>query len=441
MRTPSNTNSPKGKIVLPTNPVVYAIGMLGITIPSQMYTTYATYYYNDKMHLPLYLISFGSMLYTIWDAFDDPLAGYLSDRTRTKVGRRRPWILAAAPLFCLFYILFFSPPASLGEGAFLAVYFTVFLMLLETMGTVAATNYHSLFPELFRTAKDRTFSNSLRQALQLVGMIIGISLTPMIVSVVGYPSTAAILSTVGMALLIFSVLGSHEDPNYLVTETPGLRESLKAVLGNRNFWTVSFANFFYQATAGLLLASIPYYVKYALRQSDTSATYLTAAVFIPAIPAMILWARLINRFGSLKMWQISLAFLGISVVPMFFVTSMAAAMVFGAFMGIGIAGVTANIDLINAKIIDEDAAVSGLRREGIYTSTISFVTRFSGFVRSLIFLLITLLFGFVDSTNPGDHPDLAARSMISLFPFLLMIVSFVISRFVRFGTPERQKAD
>ncbi len=418
--------------VRPTNAVIYALGMFGITIPGQMYSTYATFFYNDKLHLPLYMISVGMIFFTIWDAFNDPLMGYLSDRTRTRIGRRRPWLLAAAPLFCLFYILFFAPPGGLEAGIPLAIYFTVFLMLLETMGTVTGTNYHSLFPELFKTGKSRTFANSLRQALQLVGMIIGVSLTPMLAEKFGYTATAAFLSILGMSLLVVSTFGSHEDPNYRATETPGLRESMKAVIGNRNFWTVSFANFFYQATAGLLLAAIPYYVKYALGLKDSSATFLTAAVFVTAIPAMILWAKLINKSGALKMWRIALAFLGLSVVPMFFAASLTSAMIFGAFVGIGVAGVTANIDLINAKIIDEDAAASGLRREGIYTSAISFVIRFSGFARSLIFLLITLIFGFVDSTNTGSNPGMAARFMFSVFPILLMAISYSISRFVKF---------
>jgi GPH family glycoside/pentoside/hexuronide:cation symporter len=305
-------------------------------------------------------------------------------------------------------------------------------MLLETMGTVTGTNYHSLFPELFKSGKARTSANALRQALQLVGMIIGVSMTPMLADQFGYTTTAAFLTVLGMSLLLICTLGSHEDPNYIATETPGLKESLKAVLGNRNFWKVSFANFFYQATAGLLLAAIPYYVKYALSLKDADATYLTAAVFVTAIPAMLLWAKLINKFGALKMWRIALAFLGVSVIPLFFSATLVTSMVLGAFVGIGISGVTANIDLINAKIIDEDAAASGLRREGIYISAISFVIRFSGFAKSLIFLLITLFFGFVDSTNTGSNPGMAARFMFSVFPVLLMTISFMISRFVRF---------
>ena len=94
--------------VRPTNPILYALGMLGLTIPGQMYTAYAAFFYNDKMNLPLVMISAGMALFTVWDAFNDPLVGFFSDRTRTRIGRRRPWLLVGAPLFCLF-LYCFSP--------------------------------------------------------------------------------------------------------------------------------------------------------------------------------------------------------------------------------------------------------------------------------------------------------------------------------------------
>lgn len=431
----------KGKRL--ANPYVYGLGMLGLTIPGQMYTAYAAYYYNNKLGLALAAIAIGKLFFTIWDAFNDPIAGFLSDRTRTKMGRRRPWLLIGAPLFALFFILFFAEPLHLQSGLPLAIYFTVFLMLTETMGTITGTNYHALFPELFRSNSDRASANAFRQALQLVGMIIGVSLTPMAADAIGYPVTAAILVVLGMGLLVIATFGSHEDPEFLATDTPGLKESFKAVIGNRNFWTVSVTNFFYQACAGLLLAAIPFFVHYSLGLPDGDTMYVTAAVFVPAIPSMWIWWALIRKWGPLTVWRISLAFLGLSLIPMFFASSLATAMAFGVLIGIGVAGVTANIDLINAKIIDEDAARSGLRREGIYQSTISFLIRFSGLIQSLVLLLIAAIFGFVDDTNPGSDPGMAARFMLTVFPVALMALSFAASRFVKFksGPVERKEEE
>ena len=416
-----------------TNPMIYALGMLGLTIPGQMFSAYSTYFYNDKLGLPLAFISLGTLFYTVWDAFNDPLFGFLSDRTRTRFGRRKPWLLVCAPLFALFYLLFFSPPAGLAPGAGMAVYFTLFLMLTETMSTITSVNYHSLFPEIYRESRERTNANALRQALQLVGMIIGVSLTPMFTEKLGYTYTALFLAGLGMSLLVISTVGSHENPDYATSDTPGFFRSMRAVLKNRNFWTVSATNFFYQATTGMLLLSIPYFVKYGLGLADAQATFLTAAVFVTAIPAMVMWAQLIKRFGSLRMWRAALAVLGLSVIPMYFVSSLVPSMIVGACIGIGIAGVTANIDLINARMIDDDARASGLRREGIYISTINFVIRFSSFARSLILLLVTLLFGFVSGENPGTQAGTASRFMMAVFPAALMLISVLFSALVRFN--------
>jgi glycoside/pentoside/hexuronide:cation symporter, GPH family len=415
-----------------TNPYIYGLGMLGLTIPGQMYTAYATYYYNNKLGLALSLIAVGRIFFSIWDAFNDPICGFLSDRTRTKMGRRRPWLLIGAPLFALFFVLFFSPPLGIEKYVPLVVYFTAFLMLTETMGTITATNYHALFPELFSSTSDRASANTFRQALQLVGMIIGVSLTPKIADMIGYPLTAVFLAVLGMGLLLTATIGSHENPEFWATSTPRLKDSFKAVINNSNFWTVSITNFFYQATAGLLLAAIPFFVNYTLKLPDGDAMYVTAAVFVPAIPSMWLWWALIRKWGPLKIWRIALACLGLSLIPMYFAHTLIFAAISGVFIGVSIAGVTANIDLINAKIIDEDAAKSGLRREGIYQSTISFLIRLSGLIQSLVLFLVASIFGFIDATNPGPIPGEAAKYMLTIFPVALMILSYIASRFVKF---------
>lgn len=56
------------------------------------------------------LIALGNVLYAVWDAFNDPIAGYLSDRTRTRWGRRKPWLLVSVPVFVLSSILFSARP-------------------------------------------------------------------------------------------------------------------------------------------------------------------------------------------------------------------------------------------------------------------------------------------------------------------------------------------
>ena len=232
----------------------YSLAMFGLSIAGYMYVTYGTFFYTETIGLSMKLIALGNVLYAVWDAFNDPIAGYLSDRTRTRWGRRKPWLLVSVPVFVLSSILFFSPPASLGTGVGLAVYFTVFLMLTETGNTISTVNYHSLLPELYRDEKRRNQANALRQAMQLVGMIIGVSLVPMITAAIGYRATALALGLLSGALILYSILGCRERSEFSQSEQPGLLASLKALATNANFWLVSVSHFFYQSTSGLLLA-------------------------------------------------------------------------------------------------------------------------------------------------------------------------------------------
>ena len=313
-------------------------------------------------------------------------------------------------------------------------------MLTETGNTISTVNYHSLLPELYRDEKRRNQANALRQGMQLVGMIIGVSLVPMITAAIGYRATALALGLLSGALILYSILGCRERSEFSQSEQPGLLASLKALATNANFWLVSVSHFFYQSTSGLLLAGIPFYIKYALQLPDSNATFLSAAVFVSAIPSMYLWYRLINRLGTLKCWRIALAWLGLSLVPMYFVHSLLPACLAGVLVGVGIAGVTANLDMVNSVLIEDDAARYGVRREATFFAGISFITRLSSLTRSGVFLLLFTLFGFESGENPGAMPGTAARFMMIVFPIALMAFSVCASLLVRFRAPAARAA-
>jgi GPH family glycoside/pentoside/hexuronide:cation symporter len=263
---------------------------------------------------------------------------------------------------------------------------------------------------------------------------------PMITAAIGYRATALALGLLSGALILYSILGCRERSEFSQSEQPGLLASLKALATNANFWLVSVSHFFYQSTSGLLLAGIPFYIKYALQLPDSNATFLSAAVFVSAIPSMYLWYRLINRLGTLKCWRIALAWLGLSLVPMYFVHSLLPACLAGVLVGVGIAGVTANLDMVNSVLIEDDAARYGVRREATFFAGISFITRLSSLTRSGVFLLLFTLFGFESGESPGAMPGTAARFMMIVFPIALMAFSVCASLLVRFRAPAARAA-
>ena len=125
---------------------------------------------------------------------------------------------------------------------------------------------------------------------------------------------------------------------------------------------------------------------------------------------------------------------------MYFVHSLLPARLAGVLVGVGIAGVTANLDMVNSVLIEDDAARYGVRREATFFAGISFITRLSSLTRSGVFLLLFTLFGFESGENPGAMPGTAARFMMIVFPIALMAFSVCASLLVRFRAPAARAA-
>src|SRR4030065_2390038 len=238
----------------------YAIGMFGTSIPINMLKAYAAAYSVIKLGLTTPQLALVLLIYTFIDAADNPIYGFLSDRTRTRWGRRRPWLTIGTPLLVLGFVAFYRPPAVLA-GNSLVVYCMLFYMLTGTLDSVINANYGALFPELFRDDTKRANVNALRQAFQLVAMIISRALTPMVVKALGYRLTSILYGLLGGAVILYITFTSQERAFQVDEQKPQLWDSIKSLITNGKFWVAGFANAFYSAAMSLVLASMPFFVK------------------------------------------------------------------------------------------------------------------------------------------------------------------------------------
>lgn len=409
----------------------YAIGMFGTSIPINMLKTYAAIYYVDRLGMTTPQLATILLVYTFIDALDNPVYGFLSDRTRTRWGRRRPWLVIGTPLLILAFIAFYSTPEFLA-GKSLFAYAMLFYILAGTLDSVINANYGALFPELFRTDASRASTNALRQAFQLVAMIISIALTPMVTGAIGYQMTAILYGILGGAVILYMSLTSREVRAETDQNIPHLWSSLRDLFANRKFWMAGFANAFYSAAMSLVLASMPFFVKYTLGLKDSQSTMLFAAVLLIAIGCVAVWARLVRRFSLMPVWRAALLSLAVAFIPLFFANSLVTAMITSAVVGFGFAGVITTMDLINAKVMDEDTRKHNVRREGIISNALGFMNRLNGLFTSTAFYLVFILFGFESGDNPGTRPGDAARFLLTAFPMVLMLISFGFSFLINF---------
>jgi GPH family glycoside/pentoside/hexuronide:cation symporter len=192
---------------------------------------------------------------------------------------------------------------------------------------------------------------------------------------------------------------------------------------------------------------MPFFVKYALKLSESQTTFLFAAVLLIAIGCVAIWSRWVRKHGLMPVWRASLATLAVAFIPLYFANSLITGILCSALVGFGFAGVITTMDLIGAKIMDEDTRKHNVRREGIISNALGFMNRLNGLFTSFAFYLVYRLFQYESGANPGPQPDQAARFLLTIFPPILMVISFIFSFFINFektgqvpAIPETQQA-
>src|SRR5262245_12661298 len=129
-----------------------------------------TKFYSDNVGVALGFIALGQAISRAFDAISDPLMGWISDRTRSRWGRRRPWMFIGAPLAAVFFVMLFSPPAEIGPAGG-AVWFTVSIFAFFVLNTIYGIPHYGLGPELTNDHRQRASLYAWRDASAILGTL------------------------------------------------------------------------------------------------------------------------------------------------------------------------------------------------------------------------------------------------------------------------------
>lgn len=422
-----------------TSPFRYGIGMFGTSIPINMFKSFAAIFYVDMLGLSMEKYSLVLLIYTFVDAIDNPVYGFLSDRTRTKWGRRRPWLVIGVPLLILCFIMFFNVPSFISsDSGMLFVYMLLMYILTGTLDSLMNANYGALFPELFHEDTERAKTNAIRQAFQLVAMVISIALTPMITKAIGYSKTAIIYGIVALIVIMYCTFGCKEDPASWSTEKPKIFASIWALLKSKKFWIFGFTGAFYSAAFSLISQAVPFYVKYTLHLESDKTTIMLAAVFAVALIGILIWTQIIKRVYIVNAWRVSFVVMVVGIIPMYFASNLITAVCIAGVVGLGVAGCLTTMDCIGAKIMDDDYKHYGVKREGIISSCLGVMNRLNGLFTSAAFFTVSRVFGFVNGDNPGNNPDVASKMLLIVFPAVAVALAAVFSMFLHFEDEKKK---
>lgn len=367
------------------------------TVPMNMVGTclglHLYFFYTDSLGLePLYL-SAVMIIGSLWDAVSDQLMGQVSDRTRWKAGRRRPYLLMAAVPFGLAFYGVLSPPAAL-EGFGLFVYLLVLRLLLYTAATMVYVPLYALAPEMAQKYHERTRLTAIREALGSVGDLLGM-LTPSLFILALAQGAAADVDTtrlaygmVGLLGLALSVVfisaafvGSYEDPEFAGTAEVDLSAGFRALRDNAAFRRLILAMIFPGTAITMSGGLFLYVIKHVLGAEDQGYTTLAFVSYVVAsLASFPVWALLARRVGKATTFRAATALLTTAYLGVWALGDGTLWRLFPimAAAGAGNAGFWTTAFSQLADLADLDELETGFRREGLFAGFAS-LTRKVGY--------------------------------------------------------------
>jgi len=416
---------------LHNSPIAYGMGSFGLEAAFKVFVGFYMFFYVDTLGLVIALAAIINVVYALWDAVNDPLVGYLSDNTRTRWGRRKPWILTALPFYVIFLVLIYAVPDMFQGGMLLFWYALVVILLFETVNTIISTNYEALFPELFQGFKERTRASAYNQGFGMVGELVGFALTPIIYTQFGFVPTAVFFALMAGILVFFSLMRNREDPNAQKAPPLNLKGAFGDVFHDRPFWQFTIVATLLWFTTGVYTLATPFWTKYTLQASPQAPSIIFAAVFLVAIVSVSLWSRLVRRWGTKQTWLWAIGVFILSAIVLAFASNLIVGVIGAALAGVGLGGVKVCREMILANLVDRSTERTGRRQEGVYYGLNRFIGRLSKILESLALILLGVLFGYVSGEQPGPDPENAFRFLIGVFPFICLVIAWVLARRLR----------
>ena len=430
--------------------VLYASGSVSVALSYQAFATFIQFLYIDVFGLRAAAVGLVWSLYGLWNAVNDPLAGYWSDRTRTRWGRRIPWIAGLfLPLAVSFYFLW-APPQGLVEGPprNLLFYFLIAVLIFDLLWTLVVMNWTALFPEMVPDARQRAAVSGWREAFSIVGLLVGVALPPMLAGAdwSGRGSMGLLLSVVIAFFFATSLLGSRERGGPPDEEPLRFIPALRATLRNRDFRHFLSANLAIQFIFMMLTATTPFYAKYVLRiqgpltiaalgvtlDEGTQTSLFLGLAFITAFIAMPLWTLVAQRRGAWRTLRTVCLFAAVTLLLFFLPGDFYSGLLVVILFGFGLAGLLMLTNLLIADVVDDDELTTGQRREGMYFGMNGFVIRFAFTLQGITSGMLLELGGYVAPSAGVLYPPQPAGALFAMrllmggIPALAALVAFFI---------------
>ena len=419
-----------------------------------------TKFYSDTVGVALGFMALAQALARAFDAITDPLMGWLSDRTRSRWGRRRPYIFIGAPISAIFFVGLFAPPESM-DSLSAAAWFTAMLFGFFVLHTIYGIPHYALGPELTSDYHERNSLFAYREFCILLGTMVAVAVPSIVVSQLKnagveqavaerqvYFWLAAVMSALLVLLYWWLCYRIHERPEYYSRKPNPLVPGVRRVLRNRPF-RILLVCYLITATIGAIPGIfLPFYLQYVLGLEnwlELMGAMLLVYFGSGMLSVPFFWLRVARRWGKRNAWLLhyllgvtaSLSLFAIpslwpgeaGILPVYIVLLWA-----GTAFGAGVVLAPS----MQADVIDYDELYTGRRREAQYGALWAIVAKFAMIPSVSIPLAALATVGFEPNVEQTDTVKWTIRIIYGIAPATMSLVAFCIA--FRFPITQRVHA-
>jgi GPH family glycoside/pentoside/hexuronide:cation symporter len=412
----------------------YGLADLGFALITSAMQFFLLFYYTDVAGIDPALAGLALMVGKLtWDAVNDPLFGYFSDRTRSRFGRRRIYmIIGAVPLGIAAWIMFSLPKGLTGAAAFFAVLLSFWLV--DTFHTMTTTPYYALTPELTRDYNERASLTSIRMVYSVLGYILGAALTTILAGIFqgsgmnlqqAWSATGAVFGAVAIATTLITTFSIKENPE-MVGE-PSQLPAFKAVFTsfkNKPFIILMIAFVLSSFSFTVLTALVPYFIQYQLDMGDQVSFVLLA--MLVTIGIFLIPAKLISdKINKGPAYALGLFIASVAIISSFFFPHGQTPLIYvvAAVAGMGFSAQWVFPWSMLPDVIEYDEKMTGERREGIYYGLWAFLSKFTGALGVAVSGWALGLFGYVPNVEQTVQALFGIRFFFAIVPAVVIFIS------------------
>lgn len=424
----------------------YGVGRFLAEFLTGAYGIMAFFFYEKEMGLPAIYPTIATIIYSIWNAVNDPLIGWITGKkpVLAKYGKRLFWIVLGLVSCSLAFLLIFMVPQALhAHKVAVFIWMVISVCLYDAAYSLWEVNYQGVFPDKFRSQDVRRKAAVTSTAFGSVGIALGAVLPPLFYhygNPGSYITAGLVIAAVGIIGSILIVPGVMQrasstpiEEQVPQTPEPGFVESLKSTLRHREFRIIAIMLFLYQSACICMTGSVNYIVNGVLDLPAKASTPIFAAMLVGALISVAVWSKVAKKLDNNFLMLIITNFLmAAAALPMTFCRTQLTFAVFMFLWGLGFGGCWTFIAPAMADVVDSIVLKERRRNEGVIMGVRAFFMRLSYASQGIVFWACHTLTHYDPSA--GEQTALAKWGItahIGLVPSLFFLAAALLLLFGR----------